>query len=121
MADCACSWYRAYDCANCRRHRSDTGIGYACRSLSACSQGNYESINYFYIYMSLTFTRTFTFTFTFTFAVVYRYLAKSGPSLVQATAIVAAVLWHDDEHRSKAIAATGLLPPEGVEWGKIAL
>lgn len=48
-----------------------------------------------------------------------RYLAKSGPSLVQATAVVAAILWHGDPQRSAAIAATGLLPEEGVEWGKV--
>eukprot|EP00892_Ulva_mutabilis_P012119 jgi/Ulvmu1/927/UM102_0010.1 len=50
-----------------------------------------------------------------------RYLAKSGPSLVQAAAMVAAILWYGDAARSKAIAATGFLPEEGVEWGKIAL
>lgn len=52
---------------------------------------------------------------------VCRYLAKSGPSLVQATAIVAAILWYDDAKRLQAIAATGLLPEEGVDWGKIEL
>lgn len=52
---------------------------------------------------------------------VCRYLAKSGPSLVQATAIVAAILWYGDAERSQAIAATGLLPEEGVDWGKIEL
>jgi hypothetical protein len=48
-----------------------------------------------------------------------RFLARPGPALVQGAAAVAAATWHRDSVRRATLEKTGLLPEEGVMWGRV--